>query len=328
MTTSESVHPLSDQYNRTFSKLRLSVTDRCTFRCFYCRWEEKLLPRENILTFEEMAKLARLLSREGIREIRLTGGEPLRRKHLEELVLQLKEIQGISRISLTTNGDALHEKAFILKQAGLDDVNVSLDTLKPEKFREICGVGALDNVLRGIHAAKKAGLSPKANCVVIRGMNDDEIVPLILWSREHDVPLRFIEWMPTEGIPWDKKRVVTENEILEKAKQIGHALPLVTGNGPATVYTMQEMSLTFGIIPTISNPFCRFCNRMRISSEGVLYPCLFSHNGLDLKTLLRSPHHSDDEILFRIRQTLFHKGEGFAASETQRVNIPMVRMGG
>lgn len=319
---------ITDQFNRVFSKLRLSVTDRCAFRCFYCRREEKLLPRENILTFEEMTTLARLLTHAGIKEIRLTGGEPLRRKHLEDLVLQLKNIHDIHRVSLTTNGESLCEKARVLKQAGLDDVNISLDTLKPERFREICGADALQDVLRGIYAAKDAGLSPKANCVVIRGMNDDEIIPLLMWSNHHGIPLRFIEWMPTEGIPWDKARVVTEKEILEKAGTLGAVQPLVAGNGPATLYGISEINLTFGIIPTISNPFCHFCNRMRISADGILYPCLFAHDGLDLKSLLRKPGMTENEILFRVRQALFHKEEGFIADAAKRIKIPMSRMGG
>ena len=302
-----------DAYNRPISYLRISVTDRCNLRCVYCMPEEGVpwRPHEHVLRYEEIATIVRAAAELGITKIRLTGGEPLVRLGLVDLVRKIAEIDGIDDLAMTTNGVLLGKYAEDLADAGLHRVNVSLDTLDPERFRRITRCGRLEDVLNGIEAARRADLRPiKINTVVIRDLNDDEVVDLAAKSLE--APwwnIRFIELMPvgsgglvTEA--WEKK-VVTAGEIRERIEsELGQLEPakIRAGNGPARYYRLsrgEAMSSsatrtgTIGFITPISEHFCYKCNRLRLTADGQLRPCLLSDQEIDLRTSLRSG--ADDE---------------------------------
>ena len=328
---------LRDQYGRRMRKLRISVTDRCNLRCFYCMPENpEWKPRSEILNFDEILRLARIFVRDlGIRQIRLTGGEPLLRRSLETLIALLSEKLrplGLRRISLTTNGVLLPEKAWALKEAGLDDLNVSLDALSPDRFRAITLGGDVAKVIRGIQAAREAGLGVKLNAVVIRGVNDgEELLRLTRWAMEQDLPLRFIEFMPLDGKGvWAPEKVVTGEEILRLLEQDHTVEPLPTPPSEPARYYALDRRYRIGIIPTISAPFCHACDRLRLTADGKLVLCLFSGLSTDLKAPLRSG--ADDAELARyIRKAVFAKPKGYLEwRENQRKDrlLPMHVMGG
>jgi GTP 3',8-cyclase len=308
--------PLVDAFARSKRKLRLSLTDRCNFRCGYCMpanpvWK----PRDALLSFAELERLASVFVRRlGIEAIRLTGGEPLMRRDCIELISRLNALRarGLERISLTTNGTLLARYAEPLRAAGLDDVNVSLDSIEPARFRRLTGGGELTPVLEGILAARDAGLDVKANAVVIRGDNEDDVVALAEWSLRERVALRYIEFMPLDGRgQWRAERVVGEEEILARLRTRFEVEPLPRTREPAAYYRLAHEH-RIGIIPTVSNPFCSSCDRVRVTSVGELYPCLFSPQGIDLRATLRSA--SDDLLEQRIRGALWGKGRGFLES--------------
>ena len=307
---------LQDQHGRSKRKLRISVTDRCNFRCPYCMPETpEWLPREQLLSFEEIQRLAQLfVSQLGIEHIRLTGGEPLLRKDVHLLIANLQALraQGLSRISLTSNGVLLPKQAKALKAAGLDDVNISLDTLNPSRFTELSGSrGELQQVLDGIAAAQDQGLPVKINCVVMRDINEADVVPLLEWAIDQAIPLRFIEFMPLDsGQAWDKKRVVPEAEILEIVGKQYRVAAQPISSEPANRYIL-DGHYPLGVIPTISNPFCKRCDRLRLTATGELYACLFSANGRDLRTPLRA-NASAQELESIIRGHVWHKQAGYA----------------
>ncbi len=311
--------PLSDQRGREKHKLRISLTDRCNFRCPYCMPEDPVWqPRERLLSFEELERLSTLfVTRLGITHIRLTGGEPLLRKNIEHLVsrLQLLREQGLQRISLTSNGILLPKLAGKLQQAGLDDVNISLDTLDAERFLRLSGGRSTpQEVIDGIHAARAAGLRVKLNTVVIRGYNDADVLPLLEWAIKEDLPLRFIEFMPLDGSgQWSRDKVVSEEEILATVGRSYQVERLAAGKEPATYYRLNE-HYSLGIIPTISNPFCKSCNRLRLTATGELYACLFSATGRDLRGPLRESA-SDQQIEQIIRGHVWTKEAGYAVSQ-------------
>lgn len=313
---------LADRYGRVQTRLRLSVTDRCAFRCLYCIQEGELGPKELLLSFEEIEKAVRAFTLLGIEQVRLTGGEPLQRRQVELLAKRLRELAGIKRLSLTTNGYHLAEKALLLKEAGVDDVNISLDTLRPDRFQAICGQDALERVLCGIRAAREAGLHPKINTVVMGGVNDDEILSLLSFAQAEGLLLRFIEWMPVAGVPWEREKVVPAAEILRRASAQGEITPLPAKHQPASLYCIEPAGTIFGIIPTISRPFCEDCNRLRLSARGELFTCLFARRGFPLR-----PYLDDPDLPLLLRQLVYRKEEGFAASPSQ-VSVPMVMMGG
>jgi GTP 3',8-cyclase len=273
--------------------LRISVTDRCNFRCNYCMphdtyaWAQK----EEILSFEEIRRVAAILIGLGVRKIRLTGGEPLVRQDLVDLVTRLRALPGLEDLSLTTNGALLRRYAAPLAAAGLNRINVSLDTLRPERFRDLTRRGELSDVLDGIEAAREAGFAPiKINSVIIRGTNDDEILDLVEYAREREMEVRFIEYMDVGNQNhWDLSRTVTRKEILET---IQTKYPLGQsgrreGRAPAVDHPFLDGSGTVGIIGSVSEPFCTSCSRARLTADGRLVTCLFSETGFDLKTLLR-----------------------------------------
>ena len=289
---------LVDPFGRTVRDLRISVTDRCNFRCQYCMPAEgmKWLPREDILSFEEIERFARIcVSRIGFNGIRLTGGEPLVRAHLPELVERLAGL-GVD-LALTTNGATLRLHAAALVAAGLKRINISLDSLQRERFTELTRRDELDRVLDGIDAALEAGLQPiKINVVMMRGINDDEIVDFANYGREKDVTVRFIEFMPLDaGDVWTDRLVVPADEII---KTIGEAFPIepvVRGNEPAERWRYSDGNGEVGVIASVTKPFCGNCDRVRLTAEGQFRTCLFSVDEFDMRSLLRSE--ANDEAI-------------------------------
>jgi cyclic pyranopterin phosphate synthase len=293
-----------DVYSRPIKDLRISVTDRCNFRCTYCMPldEYEWIDKKEILSFEEIARLARLFVRAGVEKIRLTGGEPLVRRDIESLVAELSRIEGLKDLCLTTNGALLGEQAAALKAAGLKRINVSLDTLDPEKFRRMTKRGDLEKVLEGLFAAKAQGLGPiKINAVVERGVNEDDILPLVEFSRENGFAIRFIEYMDVGNANhWTSKKLVPKKEIVEKI-QARYPLREVgrdQGSAPSVDYEFAAGSGEIGVVASVTEPFCSTCNRARLTADGKLVTCLFSSVGHDLKTLLRSG--ATDEKIFEL----------------------------
>jgi cyclic pyranopterin phosphate synthase len=286
--------PALDKFGRAMRDLRISVTDRCNFRCTYCMPfdEYKWIERQEVLSFEEIERLARLFIEFGAEQIRLTGGEPLVRKDLHRLVSCLSKLEGLHDISLTTNGALLAEQAGDLKAAGLQRINVSIDTLRPDRFTALTKRGNLEEVLKGLFAAKEAGMAPiKINAVIIRGTNDDEILDLVEFARDNSFEMRFIEYMDVGNAnAWSLEKTVTKKEILETihsrfpVREVGRA----HGSAPAVDYEFLDGSGEVGIIGSVTEPFCASCTRVRLTADGKLVTCLFAESGFDLKGLLRS----------------------------------------
>ena len=293
---------LADTYKRPIKDLRISVTDRCNFRCTYCMPldEYEWINKKEILSFEEITRLAGLFVELGVDKIRLTGGEPLVRRNLDRLVGKLASIKRLKDLCLTTNGALLAEQVSALKRAGLNRVNVSVDTLDPEKFKRITKRGDLSRVLGGLFAAKAHGLRPiKINAVIERGVNDDDILDLVEFGREHGFGVRFIEYMDVgNSNDWTTERLVPKKEILAKIRdrypleEIGRD----QGSAPSVDYQFLDGRGDIGVIASVTEPFCSSCTRVRLTADGKLVTCLFSQVGHDLKGLLRSGA-SDDEIL-------------------------------
>ncbi len=286
-----------DLLNRGIRDLRISVTDRCNFRCRYCMPIESFgadhafLPREELLTFEELSRLTRLLMPLGIRKIRLTGGEPLMRRGLEDLVAMLAAIDGVEDIAMTTNGVLLAHHAEALALAGLSRVTVSLDALDTEIFSQMNGVSAkVDRVIAGIDSALAFGLPVKINSVIQRGVNESQILPLALWAAEREIDLRFIEFMDVgETNGWKLDQVVSASEILEILQSEFSLTPREPAyRGEVAKHWVHEMGGSeVGIISSVTKPFCSDCQRLRVSADGKIFTCLFSNNGHDLRGLLR-----------------------------------------
>jgi cyclic pyranopterin phosphate synthase len=307
---------LRDSYGRIADDLRISVTDRCNFRCIYCMPAEGLrwLGRDEILRFEEIARLARIfVERYGVRTIRITGGEPLVRVKIEELVAMISSIDPSLDISMTTNGVLLEQKARALAEAGLKRVNISLDTFNIDRFKEIARRDAFDRVMAGIDAADAAGLRPiKLNVVVMKGQNDDEVLGFARFARERGFEVRFIEFMPldAEGI-WTNEMVVPSRQIQERIEDL---FPLVALSedrpGPATKFGFADGAPGgVGFISSVSQAFCTTCNRIRLTAEGGLRTCLFSLQETQLRDILRSGA-SDDSLGQVIEAAVWAKEEG------------------
>ena len=306
--------PLLDAHNRIIRDLRISLTDRCNFRCFYClpNGEPALARKDTVLTFEEIAYISEIFVSLGIEKIRLTGGEPLIRKNIEELTRQIARLKpGLKDLALTTNGFDFPRHAEGLKTAGLDRVTISLDSLKPERFLEITGVDALQRVFDAIDAAKKFGFEPvKINAVVVRGRNDDELVDFARFARENDLSFRFIEFMPLDsGHEWQREMVVSGREIY---KTINEAFPLVlkqTNRGSETAWKYgfaDGAKGGIGIIAPVTEMFCGACSRIRLTADGQIRTCLFSTVEHNLRDVVRSGA-SRDEIVDFIRDVVFKK---------------------
>jgi GTP 3',8-cyclase len=306
--------PLLDSFGRVHNNLRISVTDRCNLRCSYCMAEDAVfMERSELLTFEEIARFVQIAVPLGIDKVRLTGGEPLMRRDLARLVRMLCAIPGLRDIGITTNGILLADQAQELFNAGLRRINISLDTLNPERFQKLTRRPGLDKVLAGIFAAKKAGFQPiKLNAVSIRGITEHEVVPLGLFAREHGLEMRFIEYMPIGADHWERDKVYFAHEILEQLEK--HVAPLIPvedfdPRAPAMEFRYTDGGGRIGIIASISRPFCASCNRVRLTSEGKLRNCLFAIDEVDVKPLLRSGA-PDAEIADLIRRNVQDKWEG------------------
>jgi cyclic pyranopterin phosphate synthase len=305
---------LRDSFQRVHNNLRLSVTDRCNLRCTYCMPEEvAFLDRGELLTFEEMARCVRIAAGLGVDKVRLTGGEPLLRRDLDQLVRLLVALPGIRDLGLTTNGLLLAAHAQPLWDAGLRRLNVSLDTLRPKVFKELTRRDGLEQVLAGIAAAKAAGFHPiKINAVSIRGLTEAEVVPLARFARDEGLELRFIEYMPIGADAWEREKVYFAHEIME---QLEAALaPLVPApdydpKNPAMEFEYADGGGRVGFIASISRPFCQSCNRLRLTAEGKLRNCLFALDEVDLKGPLRTGA-SDELIAQLIQANVAAKWEG------------------
>jgi cyclic pyranopterin phosphate synthase len=307
---------LVDAFGREHTNLRISVTDRCNIRCFYCMPAENVqfMDRKDLLTFEEIERFTRICVGLGVNKVRLTGGEPLVRRDLHKLVALIAAIDGIEDIGITTNGILLAEQAQGLWDAGLRRINVSLDALDPVKFKEITRREGYEKVIEGIRAAQRVGFDPvKINAVAVRGMTEDEVVPFGHFARETGCEIRFIEFMPLDADnAWEREKVLFAHEIIERlSAEIQPLLPLPDQNphAPATEFMFADGIGRIGFIASVSQPFCQQCDRFRLTADGKIRNCLFSLEETDVRGLLRGGA-SDAEIVSAIKECVAAKWEG------------------
>ena len=300
-----------DKYSRKISYLRVSVTDLCNLRCIYCMppGGSELSRKEEILSLEEILKLIKHGVSLGVNKIRITGGEPLVRKGIISLVKHITEIKGIDDIAMTTNGVFLKEFATELKSSGLSRLNISLDTMREDRFAEITRGGNIADVFDGVEAVLKAGFKgTKMNAVVMRGDNDDEIHDFVRYIMERDIELRFIELMASGWKDMvDEDRFMPTSEIMERVRGIGELVPdkQRVGGGPATIYRIKGALGSIGFISAVSKPFCKTCNRLRLTSDGKLRSCLLTGGEVDIKDILRSSNLDEKEIQDRLTEAFF-----------------------
>src|SRR5580658_992068 len=331
----DNVAPLVDAFRRPITYLRVSVTDRCNLRCVYCMPEAGLpwIPNQSVLSYEEIEEIVRAAAHVGVRSIRLTGGEPLVRHDLTRLVGMLAAIPGISDLSLSTNGLLLATQAQALKAAGLQRVNISLDTLRADRFTAIARRPGLDRVLAGIDAALAHGLEPvKLNCVVMRGANDDEIEAFAELTRTRAVHVRFIEVMPVqENVELQREAWVSSDEVLARLGALGTLSPVPNphGNGPARTFAYDGAPGTVGVISPLAHDYCERCNRVRLSADGRLKLCLFGDHLIDLRTPLRAGG-GQDAIVGLLRAAMHVKPERhhLALGETASIMRAFSEIGG
>jgi len=314
LTEAAKEQTLIDQFGRRIDYIRLSITDRCDFRCVYCMGEDMtFLPRNELLTLEECARLVKAFVGLGVSKVRITGGEPLVRKNALWLFEEIGQLQGLRELVLTTNGSQLERQATALKSAGVKRINISLDSLDNERFRRITRVGELDKVLRGIAAAKETGFEKiRLNTVLMRGINDDEAVPLLEFAIAQGVDIAFIEEMPLGEVDHARgSTCVSNNETL---KLLQSHYPLVssteTTGGPARYWRIPETQTRVGFISPHSHNFCESCNRVRITCKGELYLCLGQEDKVDLLPLLRQHPHDDAPIIAAILHAMQIKPKG------------------
>jgi GTP 3',8-cyclase len=292
---------LVDSYGRIAKKLRVSVTDRCNMRCGYCmpKNNTKWFDSTEVLTFEEIVRLSSIFANLGVEKIRLTGGEPLLRPSIENLIRSIAKIHHIKSIGLTTNGLLLLDTVEVLNSSGLDSVNISLDSFKEDRFRMITGISGLNKVTSSIQKAKDVGLDVKINMVVVRGWNDDEVVEFANYARRTGITVRFIEFMPLDGTGiWRSDLVVSKEEMVKKIESnIEKVFPVLEQeiSAPANLYSFSDGVGTIGFIPSVTEPFCNQCDRIRLTSDGRFLTCLFESPGHDIKSYLRNGA-SDEEI--------------------------------
>ncbi|MCA9912338.1 MAG: GTP 3',8-cyclase MoaA [Anaerolineae bacterium] len=318
--------PVTDQYQRPLRDLRISVTDRCNFRCTYCMPEEifgdkyQFLPHSEILSFEEITRLTRIIVRLGAVKLRLTGGEPLVRQDIEVLVRQLAGMEGVHDLAMTTNAYLLPKKADLLKEAGLERITISLDTLDDATFRAINGNRSnVERVLAGIRAAQHAGFSPiKINAVVQRGVNDEQLIDLARFCRENGLILRLIEYMDVGTMNgWRLDQVVPAKEIAERIDAVFPLKPVKRNYQSETALRFEyaDGQGEIGIIASVTQPFCGACSRMRLSPQGSIYTCLFATEGTDLKTPMRQGA-TDDELKAIIQGTWKQRTDAYSEQRT------------
>jgi cyclic pyranopterin phosphate synthase len=327
---------LKDKFGRTIRDLRISVTDRCNFRCFYCIPNEEIVwkRRQELLTYEEIILLAEIAASLGVHKLRLTGGEPLVRRDVEFLIEHLAAIPGVKDLALTTNGDGLKERAKTLKAAGLTRITISCDSLKPEVFKQITRRDALQSVLDGIEAVIEAGFPPpKINCVVIRGLNDDEVADFADFARSAGVSMRFIEYMPLDnGHQWDRQLLVGGREVIERIQQRHKLVPLQrdTPSETAQRFVFADGAPgEIGIIAPVTMPFCGQCSRLRLTADGNLRTCLFSLIDHNIRDRIRRGDSREELAQFMV-DTVLKKEEGHRINEPDFIQPPraMVFIGG
>jgi GTP 3',8-cyclase len=327
---------LTDGFGRVHRDLRISVTDRCNIRCFYCMPDGKIQfkPRGELLTFEEIERFVRVAASLGIHKLRLTGGEPLVRQQLPLLIARLVRVPGIVDVAMTTNGILLSEQAQALREAGLHRLNISLDTLRPETFRQISRRDGLDRVLEGIAAAQRLGFQKiKLNAVAIKDMTEPDVVPLARFAREHSLELRFIEYMPLDADGnWSNEQVLSGKHIMRLLEaEFGPlvALEVADRSQPATDYRYTDHSATVGFINPVTQSFCGDCNRLRLTAEGQVRNCLFSTVEWDARELLRGGA-SDDELHRLLHSCVAAKkaGHGINSDEFVKPRRAMFQIGG
>ena len=309
---------LIDNYGRIAKKLRVSVTDRCNMRCGYC------MPKNNtewfdsteVLSFEEIIRLSSIFANLGVEKIRITGGEPLVRPLIENLIKSIAKIPHIKSIGLTTNGLLLSDRVKKLKSSGLNSVNISLDSFKEDRFKMMTGINGLDKVISSIQKAKDAGLDVKINTVVVRGWNDDEVVEFANFARRTGITVRFIEFMPLDGTGiWRSDLVFSKKEMIEKLESnIGKVFPVLEQeiSAPAKLYSFSDRIGTVGFIPSVTEPFCNQCDRIRLTSDGRFLTCLFERPGYDIKSYLRRGV-SDEELGQCLIHCMTMKQEGIVS---------------
>lgn len=325
---------IKDRYERVIDYMRISIIDRCNLRCIYCMPEGGIKPLDHtvILRYEEIIRIVRIAAELGVKKIRLTGGEPLIRRDLPYLISAIAGIDGIEDISLTTNGVRLKNLAAALAEAGLKRVNVSLDSLRPDRYREITRGGDLKTVLNGISEAESVGLNPvKINMVPIRGFNDDEIEDFAKMTLKGPAQVRFIEFMPIGATEfWNEGKYLSSEEIKTRVELIAPLMPVkVRRNGPARYFRFDGAPGVIGFISPLTHHFCGSCNRLRLTSDGKLRPCLFSETEIDLKSALRSGA-LDKEIERLLRLAIEIKPDSHTISKEKSFYHlkPMSKIGG
>ncbi|SET05545.1 GTP 3',8-cyclase MoaA [Paenibacillus sp. NFR01] len=329
-------HPLLDSLRRPIHDLRISVTDRCNFRCTYCMPKEMFgddyafLPESELLTFDEISRLTKLFVSLGVRKIRLTGGEPLMRRNLPELVAGIRSIGGVEDMGLTTNGAMLGQQAEPLYAAGLRRLNVSLDALEPERFGRMNGRGYRpEAILKHIDHAVQTGFEVKVNMVVQKGVNESEIVPMARYFKDRNIMLRFIEFMDAgNDNGWSYEKVVTKKEILERL-QSAFALEALEPDYFGEVaqgYRYKDNQAKVGFITSVSESFCSSCTRARLSSNGKLYTCLFASDGFDLRALMRSGA-DDQTLLAAIRSVWEQRADRYSDERTEQTSRNRTKIG-
>jgi len=338
------MNKLIDNFGREISYLRVSITDRCNYRCIYCQSEKEFefIPHQEILRFEEIVEIVQEAVNLGITKVRITGGEPLVREGIVNFIKQLRKIDRLEDISLTTNAFFLSEYTEKLKEAGLNRVNISLDSLQEEKYKKITRGGSLEKALKGISSALKAGLLPiKINTVLIRGINDDEVEDFVRLTLDRPLNIRFIEFMPSgkEVINEFESKFISVQEIKEKLikKYLLDPVKISTANGPAKYYQIKGGQGTIGFITALSQHFCKTCNRIRLTSEGKLRPCLFSNTEVNIKQAIRKLARGKSEGFLRkkiirdkLKEAVRLKPEGHKLNITNQENLSfhMSRVGG
>lgn len=328
---------IKDRFGRVHDNLRISVTDRCNIRCFYCMPVSNIqfMPRNELLTFEELVRFVKAVIPLGVKKLRLTGGEPLVRQDLPILIEQLIHLEGIEDLSLTTNGVLLRDNAKDLFDAGLRRINISLDALNAAVFREVTRRDVFDQVMRGIQTARTTGFHPiKINAVSMKGITEQEVVPFAKLARETGMEVRFIEYMPLDADnAWERDKVLFASEIRDIiSSEFGEltALEENSPHAPATLFTFADGVGKIGFIPSVSEPFCGNCNRFRLTSDGKLRNCLFSLEETDVKSLLRAEHVDDEAIRQAVLTCVAAKEAGHQINSPDflQPNRPMYSIGG
>ncbi len=313
--------PLVDSHGRAVRYVRLSVTDRCNLRCRYCRVESTFIPHERVLRYEDMERFVDLAASTGVGKVRLTGGEPFVRKGFMDFLGRLRARHPAADLRVTTNGLLIGRYARDIRNLGVH-VNLSLDTMRPERFAAVTGRDMLPRVLESLDALLEAGVSLKINAVAMRGVNDDELPDFLRFAAQHPVDVRFIEFMPMgDGTLWNNARYWPATDILARAGELAGLVPLpprADTDGPARMYALEGGLGRFGLITPLSNHYCAACNRLRLTSDGRLRTCLYDDREYDLAPLLRDPARSDDELIAVLRDAVLDKPFGCQILDARR----------